>query len=87
VDLLLVCEKLLFHFEKEPGAIGLTASTAVAAAAIGGVTFHSFFGLGGSGGIGSVHRPAVQMRRLKVLIIDEVVISYPASYLYDCLPY
>lgn len=71
VDLLYICKHLLDEFASHPSAIALTASTGIAASAIGGVTFHSYFGLGSSGGVGALHRWS-HWQRLKVLIIDEV---------------
>jgi len=79
VDLLLLCDYLLQQFSSDPNAVAVTASTGMAACAIGGVTFHSYFGLGGSGGVGAVNRWFL-WKQLKVLVVDEISMLDAAAF-------
>lgn len=71
MELLLACQRLLEMYKCQPGAVALTASTASAAAIFGGLTFHSFLGLGASGGICDVSRRS-SLEQLKILVVHEV---------------
>lgn len=83
-----IIQDLHVKYSKSPGAVAITASTGIAACNIGGITLHSFSGVGvGTGTPDQLvrtvrrNRPTVtRWKKTAVLVIDEVSMIDPKLF-------